>query len=580
VGIGTDLEYYKYLLERTRLSYKADMTLIDNNGLIQFSATDPGGRIGKQSNRAFFKKMQQGPEAATLIASGITDDPSRQERYVSYQKLRLPGEPSPYMYILVGIPVESVQSQANEQLVRNLSLFILVLALALSLALFVSKHSIADRIALLERASKALAKGNLRTRVSDLVKGGELGRLGESFDDMAQQLASREETLSNSQRFLNAIIDTEPECLKLLDADGGVLMMNRAGLRLIEAESLEQVMGRSVFPLITEQYRDAFVKLTRAVFQGVPGNLEFEIEGLKGRHVWLDTHAVPFRNETGEIVSLLGITRDITDRKLVEESLAEKQRLLKELNRSLEQRVADAVLESRKKDQILINQGRQAAMGEMIGNIAHQWRQPLNTLGLVVQELLMTYGRDEFTRESLEAGVRKAMELIMHMSKTIDDFSNYFKPVMEKELFNVNQAVARTLSLIEPSMKNLDIRIEVTGAEGTDIYGYANEYSQVLLNILLNCRDAFEGCDNGRQRIIRITVSRENSKSVVTVADNAGGISEDVIDKIFDPYFTTKGPDKGTGIGLYMAKTIIERNMGGRLTVRNTADGAEFRIEA
>ena len=101
----------------------------------------------------------------------------------------------------------------------------------------------------------------------------------------------------------------------------------------------------------------------------------------------------------------------------------------------------------------------------------------------------------------------------------------------------------------------------------------------MLLNILLNSRDALQWCDGDRQRVIRITISKEADKSVVTITDNAGGIAEEIMDKIFDPYFTTKGPDKGTGIGLYMAKTIIEKNMGGRLTVRNTAEGAEFRIE-
>jgi C4-dicarboxylate-specific signal transduction histidine kinase len=252
---------------------------------------------------------------------------------------------------------------------------------------------------------------------------------------------------------------------------------------------------------------------------------------------------------------------------------------LKELNISLEQRISDAVVDSRKKDQILILQGRQAAMGEMIGNIAHQWRQPLNTLGLIVQELLLTYGRDEFSKESLEANVKKAMGLITQMSKTIEDFSNYFRPGKEKVLFSVNKAVAKALFLLEPNLKYLNIDTDVIEIDNIDINGYSNEYSQVLLNILLNCKDAFEASTIDKPRFITITIFKENNRSLVTIADNAGGIPENVMDKIYDPYFTTKGPDKGTGIGLYMAKAIIEKNMGGRLTVRNTADGAEFRVE-
>jgi signal transduction histidine kinase len=285
------------------------------------------------------------------------------------------------------------------------------------------------------------------------------------------------------------------------------------------------------------------------------------------------------RDSAGAPAYLITVVEDISLRKLAEEALAEKQRLLAELNISLSKRVEDAVSDLRKKDQILISQGRQAAMGEMIGNIAHQWRQPLNTLGLIVQELGMTYGRDESYQEHLEASVKKAMVLIQHMSKTINDFSNYFKPDKEKTLFSVNKAVTRALTLVESSLANYNIEIEVIAEKEHFIDGYANEYSQVLLNILLNCRDAFEENKIRRDRVITVTISEENGHSVVTVGDNAGGVPEGAIDKIFDPYFTTKGPDKGTGIGLYMAKTIIEKNMGGALTARNTADGAEFRIE-
>ena len=135
------------------------------------------------------------------------------------------------------------------------------------------------------------------------------------------ELLLREKSLANSERFLKTIIDTEPECIKMLDADCNLLMMNPAGLSMIEADSLEQVKGHCICPLVTSHYRDAFVALTKQVFQGIPGKLEFETVGLKGRHVWLETHAVPFRNEHDEIVSLLGITRDITERKMSEKAL-------------------------------------------------------------------------------------------------------------------------------------------------------------------------------------------------------------------------------------------------------------------
>lgn len=165
----------------------------------------------------------------------------------------------------------------------------------------------------LEQHAEALALSN-----SDL-KRAEIG------------LRLRESKLESSERFLKTIIDTEPDCIKMLDIDGNLLMMNAAGLKIIQADSLEQVNGRCIFPLITEQYRDDFIELTKQVFQGVSGILEFEAVGLNGRSVWLETHAIPFRNEHGEIVSLLGISRDITDRKKSEKALQEGKDLLAEI---------------------------------------------------------------------------------------------------------------------------------------------------------------------------------------------------------------------------------------------------------
>jgi C4-dicarboxylate-specific signal transduction histidine kinase len=142
----------------------------------------------------------------------------------------------------------------------------------------------------------------------------------------------------------------------------------------------------------------------------------------------------------------------------------------------------------------------------------------------------------------------------------------------------VTEATAGTLSLVEDSFRDWNIAVEVVTKDDPIIYGYQNEFGQVLLNILNNARDVLteRGTEDPR---VTITIDSEDSRAVLTVADNAGGIPEEIMDKIFDPYFTTKGPQQGTGVGLFMSKSIIEKNMGGRLSARNTADGAEFRIE-
>ncbi|MDD2273986.1 MAG: PAS domain S-box protein [Desulfuromonadaceae bacterium] len=236
------------------------------------------------------------------------------------------------------------------------------------------------------------------------------------------------------------------------------------------------------------------------------------------------------------------------------------------------------VEELRRQEQLLIQQSRQAAMGEMIGNIAHQWRQPLNTLGLYTQRLGYFYGSPCFTKEFLDASVAKSNEIIQYMSRTIDDFRNFFSTEQDKSDFTADEAVKKVLSLVEANFKEHRIRVEIVNKKATTIHGFPNEYAQVLLNILINAKDALIE-RTIESPCLKITLDGKNGKSLVTVSDNAGGIPDDIIDKIFDPYFSTKGPQQGTGVGLFMCKNIIENKMSGKLSVRNSDKGAEFRIE-
>jgi PAS domain S-box-containing protein len=233
--------------------------------------------------------------------------------------------------------------------------------------------------------------------------------------------------------------------------------------------------------------------------------------------------------------------------------------------------------ELREKERLLMHQSRLAALGEMIGNIAHQWRQPLNSLTLLIQHAKQLYDSDSLTDEEAAEASEQAMSLIGHMSQTIDDFRNFFRPDKEKAEFSVQDAVTRAVALIEDSLRELRVAVDIRCEGEYRVTGYINEYSQVLLNILLNARDAFTEQPRSDPRIT-IRTFAANGRVVVTITDNAGGIPQEVIGHIFEPYFSTKGV-QGTGIGLYMAKTIIEKNMFGTLTAGNTGNGAEFRIE-
>ncbi|WP_168205984.1 PAS domain S-box protein [Geobacter sp. FeAm09] len=295
--------------------------------------------------------------------------------------------------------------------------------------------------------------------------------------------------------------------------------------------------------------------------------LEYRLRHQDGSYRWVLTRGACFRDGDGNPHRMAGSHTDITERKLAEQHLlaetAERVRTEQDL---------------REKERLMLLQGRQAAMGEMIGNIAHQWRQPLNTLGLIVQRLQLFYNSGKFDAAFLQESTQEAMKLVYHMSRTIDDFRNFFKPDKEKNFFSVHATILQTVSLITESFKAHHIEIDADTEGDVRVLGFPNEYSQVVLNILLNARDAFAERDVDDARVVIRSFSREGV-SVVTIRDNAGGIPAHIMEKMFEPYFTTKGPDKGTGIGLFMAKTIIEKNMNGRLSVRNTGVGAEFMIE-
>jgi len=257
----------------------------------------------------------------------------------------------------------------------------------------------------------------------------------------------------------------------------------------------------------------------------------------------------------------------------LEEVVMQRTEELHQLNKSLELRVQEEVAKNREKDHLLMQQSRLAAIGEMIGNIAHQWRQPINALTLLLSNIKDAYKYNELDQDYLDKSVNTGQTIIQHMSATIDDFRNFFRPNKEKAHFSVNEAAKDAMSILEAAFKNAAIAVSVENSEDVMAYGFRNEYSQVLLNLLTNAKEALQQQNIGNG-VIRITISANAGHAVVVIEDNAGGIPPDVLPRIFDPYFTTK--EKGTGIGLYMSKMIIEHSMNGSIETFNVEGGARF----
>ena len=258
------------------------------------------------------------------------------------------------------------------------------------------------------------------------------------------------------------------------------------------------------------------------------------------------------------------------------------------INQNLALRIEEEVEKNRQKDKHIMQQSRMAQMGEMISMIAHQWRQPLGSISAVVAgmklkillnkfDLTSEDGREaskQFTQQSLH----KIEEYVRFLTNTIDDFRNFFKPDKHKESTSSLKLVQRTLEIIGKALEINGITVHVDAHTSKEIMVYANEVTQVILNILKNAEDVIKERETKHAQIT-ITIDKDNNWQTISIEDNAGGIPKSVLPHIFEPYFSTKSDKNGTGLGLYMSRTIIEEHCGGKLEAQNTANGALFIIK-
>ena len=320
ISVGFKIDALKELLERAMLPSDAHMTLLDNQGAVIYRSIDTAKFIGKQFDAALFKEMQAGPDMATFDSTlAMQGD----KRVLTYRKLYLPSEKSPYMYIRAGIPVATVLAGANKVLIQNLSVFTSCLFLAIVFAWFIGKRSIADRVTVLEKASRNLAKGDLNVRVSDLVVGGELGRLGQTFDAMAHQLSLREQALTKSE-----------QRLKLAAASGHLGIWDRdieTGKQIWD-DRMYEIYGvtKNSFPATFEAWgkrlhqddRERVMKELQAAVRGEKDyDTEFRILHPDGSVKNIKASGLVIRDTKGKATRIIGINWDITEQKNLEEKL-------------------------------------------------------------------------------------------------------------------------------------------------------------------------------------------------------------------------------------------------------------------
>jgi signal transduction histidine kinase len=251
---------------------------------------------------------------------------------------------------------------------------------------------------------------------------------------------------------------------------------------------------------------------------------------------------------------------------------------LQELNQKLEERVKEEVAKNRRKDSILIHNSRLAQMGEMMSLIAHQWRQPLSAISATSTGLHVKIELDKFDKDFFLSSLDKIEEYVKHLSNTVNDFSNFFKPSKRSETTTAGEMIERALFIMSSSLRKNNIDVMVDDSAPNQIKTYPNEIIQVLINLIKNAENALLKRQIEKP-IIFINAYEKGNYLFIEVSDNAGGIDEKIIDRIFEPYFTTKNAADSTGLGLYMSKFIIEESCGGTLDVVNGKEGALFTIK-
>ena len=460
VAANINFEQFKVMLPVSSLPGGSSYSIIDRNGVIVSRNLNPEKYVGTRLRDDYFFRMQNGRDKETFIA----EDLGNVEKIVSYRKLTLHEESSPYLYVRTAFPLEKVMEKAQRALLTNVAVLSSLLLAAVLSVFHLGNVFFVKRIERLDQAAHRMAEGDLEVRVSH-DEGGEIGHLGAVFDDMARKLAARQATLVKSEHDLHEL--------------------NQTLLKRVEVETERRVNH----------------------------------ERLLARHA------------------------------------------------------------------------RLVAMGEMIGAIAHQWRQPLATLGATIQSIRMAWDHGCLDDAFLKRAEQDAQKQLYYMSDTIEDFRNFFTPDKVAEKFDIKAKIAEVVLLVSPQFSHSGVTLETEDLAQKSrlcVMGYQNEFKQSLLNLVSNAFDSIveksarllEGVEAVEEKgTVVISMAWVDDKVVVEVRDNGCGIAAEHADKVFDPYFTTKSGDKGTGIGLYMTKLIIEESMEGDLSFTSGPEGTVFRME-
>ncbi|AXH11151.1 PAS domain-containing sensor histidine kinase [Halarcobacter bivalviorum] len=379
------------------------------------------------------------------------------------------------------------------------------------------------------------------------------------YRNMHLQLKKSLSDLRSKKEELRAVFDLAGNGISILNEEGMFIYANKFFQTMMEY-TMEELYKESCISLSSPEYAEpSRTAVQKAIEEGIVERFRKICVTKSGKQINASM-SLSYIKSTNEIVM---ITSDIT------EDIKYQDDLKRRINQEVKKRT--------KQYEIMCHQSRLASMGEMIEAIAHQWRQPLNSLSIIIQGLRHLSNSESFDFKLLNEIENEMINKINFMSETIDDFSNFFRTSKEKRYFNLLDSIKDTIRLVDIQLKNENIKLTINIEDGVNLefFGLENEFRQALLNIIDNSLDVLVS-KKQHNSFINIDITQNENFIELNISDNAGGISSKNLQKIFKPYFTTK--KEGNGIGLYMSKMIIEQNMKGNLSVRNSQNGAVFTI--
>ena len=382
----------------------------------------------------------------------------------------------------------------------------------------------------------------------------EISTIAKEFNDISSQLQNSFESLENNNILLENIINTVPMSIFIKDKDGIYIMANKLFVNDCGFTTDKDILGKTDFDIWTKKDANTYREKDMEVIASLKPLLNYEENQTRYDNTQkiLLSSKMPLIDRENNTIGILGVYKDITIEKQKETALKEKEKYL-------------------------MHQSKLAQMGEMISMIAHQWRQPLAAISSTTNSLLLKTMMGKYESNFFSERLENISNYSQHLSSTIDDFRNFFKKNKEKRDILLETIADDSLRIIQISIENRNIQIIKEYNNKQSLSTYPNELRQVVLNILKNAEDALSEKEQDN-KYIRIKTYKDKNENILEISDNAGGIPAKIMDKIFEPYYSTKTNKDGTGLGLYMSKVIVEDNCSGKLTVSNNEDGAIFKV--